>query len=466
MIEPCYLGIDLGTSSIKAIVRTPGGATRKARQVYSRQSPDHWCDALAALLKDLTADLPIAAIGLSAQVGTYLVNDRHVIHWQSDAGKEELTRIKSQISQQRFLSEISMPHPDLISYPLPRLLYIQNHYGPGCQVMMPKDLLIRELTGQTVTDIYSMRGIADPNTGRYATALMEDLDIHASLPPLKKPTDLAGYVTEEAASRFHLPVGTPVYLGCNDFFAGLLGMGICNIGDTFDLTGTSEHIGYISRDIQSQAFVSGNYFMGNCTYGGTKASGSSCDLAIRNFGVEGLSMEDMLAKDPPIFLPYLQGERAPIFDEKAQGVYFGIHPGTDHAALAYATLEGVALSLYHIAHSMQMPRPEKLICGGGAAGSSLLNTLKATLLDCPVVTATESDTSALGACMMAMIGNGCYRSYEEAVQNCVRYSQPILPRPQYRQQLLDRFSVYQQLYPQLKPAFHHFYEIKTERKSL
>ena len=349
-----------------------------------------------------------------------------------------------------------MPHPDLISYPLPRLLYIQKHYGAGCSVMMPKDFLIRELTGNSVTDIYSMRGIANLQTCQYAAGILSELDIPIHLPELKRPEDLAGYITQAAAEQYGLPVGMPVYTGCNDFYAGLLGMGICRTGDAFDLTGTSEHIGYISENLQSSGFVSGGYFAGFCTYGGTKASGSSCQLAIDNFGIDGLSTGDILPQKPPVFLPYLSGERAPIFDENARGVYFGLHAETDKNMLSYATLEGVVFSLYHIAQSMQMPSPKRLICGGGGARSDFLNSLKATIFGCPVVATQESDTSALGACILAMAACGCYEDLEAAVKASVTYQPEISPDMTLREQLLCRYSIYKELYPALKSTFALF----------
>ena len=461
MNKPYYLGIDLGTSSVKGILNSRDGHTLKVKKSYCTQSPDAWKSALKEMLLELTKNCPgtIAAGALSAQVGTYLVNGCDVIGWQSQVGTEELAFLKSRFSADTFIREISMPHPDLHSYPLPRLLYIQKHYGTDCQVLQPKDYLIRELTGQTVTDLYSMRGIANLKTCQYAHSLLKALDIRISLPELKRPNELAGYVTETAAAEYGLPAGLPIYLGCNDFYAGLLGMGIFRQGDTFDLTGTSEHIGYISQTIQPDSFVSGGYFTGNCTYGGTKASGSSCQLAIRNFGIDALSIHTLLPQKPPIFLPYLSGERAPVFDEKARGVYFGIQTDTTNAMLSYATLEGVAFSLYHIAQCMNMPSPSRLICGGGAAQNTLLNTLKATLFGCPVVTVQENDTSALGACMLAMLGDGCFSSLQEAVDHCVTYGDEVQPEPAYRELLRKRFAVYQQLYPSLQKAFCHFYDI-------
>ena len=459
--EKYYLGIDIGTSSAKAIARSFDGKIYKAKQVYNVYEPKAWLDAtksLVAALKD-SCDGEIAALAISSQVGTYTVNGKDVVSWRSSVGKEELSQIKDLISEDEFINGIGMPHPDLISYPLPRLLYIQKHYGLDAEVLMPKELLIRELTGNIVTDIFSMRGIANTRYGRYASDIIKKLGIEISLPELKNPTDLAGYVTERAAKEYGLAPNTPVYLGCNDFFAGLLGMGIYNEGDFFDLSGTSEHIGYISNNISRKGFVSGGYFTGNCTYGGTKSSGASCDLAIKNFGIEEIDLERVLAKKPPIFLPYLCGERAPIFNENARGVYFGLCDKTDKESLAYATLEGVVFSLYDIALCMESPKPERLICGGGSAKNRLMNTLRATLFECDAVSVFENDTSALGACMLAMVGNGVYPNIPSAIDACVKYMQSVHPIPKHREILKKRFEIYKTLYGDLVQTFKKFNDI-------
>ena len=266
-------------------------------------------------------------------------------------------------------------------------------------------------------------------------------------------------MTEEASKRYGLAAGTPVYTGTSDFFAGLLGMGVCEVGDGFDLAGTSEHVGYLSESLCPDAFISGKYFFANCTYGVTRSSGASCDFAIRNFGVENLDVARLMAGKPPIFLPYLGGERAPVFDELARGVYFGLGVDANREQMAYAALEGVVFSLYHITESIGMPRPRRMICGGGSATNALMNSLRATLFDCETVCVRDHDTSALGACMLAMTGCGMYRDLKEAIGACVSYHPPVRPMPQYRERLLRRFGIYRELYGDLKERFRAFGKI-------
>jgi len=457
-----YLGLDLGTSSVKGILQNAAGERIKGKATYGgKATVDAWKSAIRTLLGELTAKLKqqggeIGAIALSSQVGTYIVDGETVIGWQSAAGRDELASIKASISQEEFIRAIGMPHPDIISYPLPRLLYIQKHYPNAKEVLMPKELLIRELTGNTVTDVFSMRGIVHPERGAYATELMDRLGIKLTLPRVVQPTDRAGEVTKQAAAAYGLPVGIPVYLGCNDFFAGLLGMGVYDCNTAFDLSGTSEHVGFISKELVPNGVVSGGYFNGFCTYGGTKSSGVSCAFAMNQFGLEGLSLKELSESAPPIFLPYLNGERAPIFDENARGVYFGLGEGTDKRHMAYATLEGVCFSLLDIAKCLEMPTPNRLICGGGSAVDPLMNALRAELFGCDVLRVTENDTSALGAAMLAMVGDGVYESLSAAIKACVSYHEPIQPTGEYRNFLSHRFNVYRKLYRDLKETFELF----------
>ncbi len=459
-----FLGIDIGTSSVKGLARDKSGDTVKAKRTYAKLGIEGWRSAIIELLSELaeiTAERggTLAAVAFSSQVGTYIVNDKDVIGWQSSAGHEELAEIKKTIPSSRFLSEIGMNHPDIISYPLPRLLYIQKKYGK-CEVLQPKDYFIRELTGNSVTDYYSLRGLVNLQTETRADGLLRDLGITCSLPESVSPLAEVGVVTPSASKTYPLKTGLPIYAGCNDFFAGLFGMGAYETGGAFDLSGTSEHLGFISDKIENSASVSGKYFNGYCSYGGTKSSGVCCDFAINNFGTEGLTIDGMLEGNPPVFLPYLNGERAPIYDENARGTFFGIGARTDKRQLAYSVLEGVVFSLFDIASDMKMPKPERLICGGGSARNSLMSEIKAELFDCSVVCVAENDVSALGACMLAMVGLGYRKDMRRAILHEVRFLNAVQPSGRYREKLLKRFEIYKDLYSDLKGTFKKFNSIE------
>lgn len=452
-----YAGLDLGTSSVKLLLIDEDGRIQKIRQTYDEISPEGWFAAIRKAAGELwkTVDpAQLAALGLSSQVGTYVTDTGTVIGWNEPVGKAELEELKQTISQETFVKEIAMAHPDLVSYPLPRLLHIKRT-DPACrEVLMPKELLLRALTGRAVTDRFSQRGIAHTITGKYTT-LIKQLELPFALPQVFSPTDLAGRVTPDGSEKLGFPAGLPVYVGCNDFFAGLLGMGVLDVGSLFDLTGTSEHIGLISNDRLDGKLVSGPYFEHCVTYGGTKASGTSAAFAGEMFGLDGMEME-VLENHPPIFLPYLTGERAPIYDETAKGVFFGIGAETGKREMAYSVLEGIVFSLYHIAEAFPSAGYGRMIVGGGAAVNRMMAYLKAEMFGCAVDAAVEPDSSALGAAILAMVGSGRYASLREAVAHTVMQVPLARPDGRYRNLLLQRYAVYRRLYGHLKEDFIEF----------
>lgn len=459
-----YIGIDLGTSSVKVLLVTAAGTQARAKCTYATAGPKGWCDALCKAIAELKKAVPltgVTAISLSSQVGTYITDSGEVVSWSDAAGDTELAEICGAVSDDEWMREIEMIHPSLISYPLPRLLYIKRHF-PRCKaVMMPKEWLIRELTGEIVTDYFSWRGLCHSTNKAYSSVLLTRFGIDCTLPPVASPTDRAGYITKTAADKYGLPLHTPVYVGCNDFFAGLLGMGVWKEGAMFELSGTSEHIGGITACLKEDAFVSGPFFNGYATYGGTKASGVACDFAIQQLGIDGVTI-DVLDRQPPIFLPYLRGERAPIYDENARGVFFGISDTTEKQDMAYAVLEGVVFSLYHISESLGLDVPGRIITGGGSAKDVLMATLKAALFDGEIVRVIENDSSAFGAAILAMVGSG--EALPEVIENLVTYKTMARPDRKLQKRLLERYAIYKKLYADLADTFKDFTRLKGEKQ--
>ncbi len=455
-----FLGLDLGTSSVKLLVINKKECVACVKKAYDTADITGWTCAVKAALSELNRVISlnkISAMALSSQVGTYLA-DGTVISWDSAAGKEELEEIKQKISAKEFIKEIGMEHPDLISYPLPRYLYIKKHL-PKCKfVIMPKEFLIKEFTGNTVTDAFSYRGIANPKTGKFSEILLKKFNIDFVLPKIQSPFSVAGYVTKNAAKEYGLSENIPVYVGCNDFFAGLLGMGVLEEGCVFDLSGTSEHIGIISSVRKSGAFVSGDYFNGYVTYGGTASSGPSCDFAISNFSLDGVNEREIL-NSPPIFLPYIKGERAPIYDTDARGVFFGINSKTDRKAMAYSVLEGIAFSLYHIGNELGISQLPQIICGGGSSKDKVLAKIKAELFGCNILATVNDSNSALGAAIIAFSGFANI-PLEEATAPLVKYELVAEPTGEFGSLLKKRYEIYLSIYKNLKNDFKKLKEIE------
>ena len=461
-----YLGIDMGSSSVKIIRISNDRVLQLEREKYKEISPVGWWNALLIALRKMGSLENIEAIALSSQVGTYIIDTadgrQEVLLWSDAAGTEELETVRRKYSKEQFIDNIRMDHPDLVSYPIPRLLYIRKKYPKAVAVCQLKDYICEKLTGERVTDEWSWRGLSDTETDSYNDFFVKEIN-PPLLPPMRPIQDkngvptICGIIKPEVALETGLPIGTKLFCGMNDFFCGLLGMGIFHGGDCFDITGTSEHFGCISdTPVSDSKLIAGPYLNGYVHYGVTASSGTSIDFGRRVF--EQTEFDDccQLSDSTPIFLPYIGGERAPIFDPDAMGVFFGIKPGTTKADMSRSVYDGVAFSIYHIFKTMEMTsEPKYIVTGGGASVNRGLNQLKADLFGCRLRSLKEKETSALGAAMIAWCGcNGS--KVDGAIERfCVTEDEYIPTMDKnYRSKLLYRFSIYKKLYPVLRPVFH------------
>ena len=457
------IGIDLGTSSVKILQLFRDGTKAISRASYKEISQEGWWNAIRRALAKLELD-SVEAISLSSQVGTYIVNDSEVISWNSGIGKEEVSEIKKKYEPEIFLKEISMVHPNIVSYPIPRLKYIKEHFKNIESICQPKDFICEQLTGKRVTDQYSWRGLANLDTKCYSAFFLKELGIDESvLPEMKEYTSFAGMTKELLLGEGRtLKAGIPVYVGLNDYYASLLGMGIRNTGDLFDISGTSEHLGVIENEVKTDTeLVSGPYLYENVHYGVTASSGASIKFGLRLLSEKEIELEKIRKNQPPIFLPYLNGERAPIWDADAKGMYFGICENCTQEELAYAAMEGVVFSLYHIYESMGCPEVKTMTISGGAAVFPVLNQLKAEMFDIPAQTLEENETSALGASIVAALGAGWYTALDEATKDLCKIKDIIYPTGEYTKWLKKRYSIYKELYPAVKLQYEKLKELNS-----
>ena len=454
-------GIDLGTSSVKIVCVDQDGNIQKASCRYRENTVDEWLWAIREAFRRLDTQ-KITAISLSSQVGTYIMEDE-LLSWRASGGEEELKELLETFSTGEFVTEISMIHPSLISYPIPRIHYLQKRTEPDHipqAICQPKECICRYLTGKNVSDQYSWRGLANQETGKYSQKFLNYLGISDKvLPTLKSPFKTAGRLLEEPANECGLNPGIPVYTGCNDFYASLLGMGIVKPGDCFDVTGTSEHMGMITEKlVWDDQVIASPYLNGYVAYGVTASSGGSLDFGLRELDLINVSYEKYQNKKKlPIFLPYVNGERAPIYDSQARGVFFGIEADTTREDMAYAVMEGVAFSTWHIMEKLSKENIRQIICAGGATRNKNLLKLKADLFGVPFVRAKEEDTSGYGACLIGAVGEEWYPDIETAVKNMCSYDSAIIP--QENRKLQDRFQLYKNIYTDLKQEFKEFRRI-------
>lgn len=456
-----FLGIDLGTSSVKVLAADGVEPPIRVRRGYESDDPAGWLEAVRSSVRDAVLAIDIArlrGIGLSSQVGTYIADGKTVLPWRSGIGAAELAELRARYSPADFRREIEMAHPDIYSYPLPRLLYLKRQNPSLRRVCQPKDLICELMTGVLVTDRYSWRGLTGGNPAKYSDFFLRELGLTADiLPPLRGVFEAVGGVCEGFAADTGLPAGLPVYTGMNDFFCALLGMGP-RPGDLFDITGSSEHVGVLQDTLVDETpLVAGPFFDSFVHYGVTASSGASLTFSARNLDPDDsrLVAADYIPHRPPIFLPYVNGERAPIFDPNARGVFFGVNADTTRQDLAYSVLEGCTFSVRHIYESLSSPTCSRVLVSGGTARHPLLGSLKATLLSSPVYPMSEPDASALGAVIIAASGH-TGQPWREVASRFVNTGKPFMPVETLKEPLLRRYSVYRNLYPALQGSFAAF----------
>ena len=301
-----------------------------------------------------------------------------------------------------------------------------------------------------------------------------------------------------AAEACGLAAGTPVVTGWNDLNCGLLGTGVVRPGMGFDIGGTSEHLGlalpaggplpvdnlmlapYLGDDLSDAANAAHAQRASRVCYGVTSAGGGSLEWYANAFVPDLLhayaqpaastqapapdgqaGLEGMAASAPPgsgglIFLPYLNGERAPIWDANARGVFFGLNSTHRHAHFARAVLEGVAFSLRQVLALVETATGAwvaRIHASGGPARLALWNQIKADVLGRPLVIPRETHAACLGAAMLAAIGSGWYAGAAPAAEAMVQFARQVEPNPANAARYDALFAVYAGLYPQLRGAY-------------
>jgi xylulokinase len=475
------IGVDIGTSAAKILCvdeKGPVAAIRKQYVTSAGNAPATWIDAVRdclARLKDKVDLNQAQAIAIASQVNTYILCDQNkpddqwtVLEWTSQVGKEQLQNITSRFDADYFLKHISMPHPKMVSYPIVRIKYLKDvfarQWDSAQKILQPKDYLYYKLTGIFASDPFTWRGLSNIEDLQFHEDLLKDNGIPRDyLPELLEPFSAPGHLTDKMSKELFINKTVPVYLGCNDFFAALLGTGIYEPNQYFDICGTSEHIGAITDRLDPDCEgVCGPFFNNFVKYGVTTSSGSSLAWANRNLGD---SMSTGGSSSAPIFLPYLQGERAPIWDSDARGVFFGLEKNHDRRSLLYSVKEGVAFSLHHIWKSLGLDKGYNgrgIRISGTPAADETLNQLKADTFGTAFDIVDQKESAALGAAIIAAVGAQWFKDVKEAITTWVKIGRRVEPNPKNARLLAERFEIYQQLYPALKETFNQLRKLREQ----
>lgn len=344
-------------------------------------------------------------------------------------------------------------------------------YKKTAKFLQAKDYLVYRLCGNMdSTDMSdaSHAMLMNIRTRAYDAEMLHTVGIDAQkLPQIHAGCEIAGRLTEEAACHLGLRAGIPVSVGGGDGACANVGAGVAQPGDFYLSLGTTAWIaGRMDTEFLDPAHRVFHIYSldgtGSNVFGTEQCAGRSITWAQTLFDVPSARAFDSAAATVPagaeglIYLPYLEGERSPVFDSQAQGVFFGMHTLHKREHFLRAVLEGVGCGLEQILSVMreQQAISDLRIIGGGAQ-SKLWKQIIADLCQVrlhDISTFSDSATS-LGAAAAAGVGIGLYRSLADATSH-VRLSSTIEPDDAV-QAVYDRTRKrYAMLYPSLKEAFH------------
>ena len=495
------LGIDVGTTGLKVVVAHADGRvlaqasqeypTSYAQPNWAEQDPEQWWRACCAVVPQVLVESgitgrDIAGIGVSGQgVGAVPVDGngaalRPAIIWLDRRSDAQCRALRERVSEEE-VTRVNGARIDSF-YLAPKWLWVKEHepevYRRTASVLQSNGYISMRLTGSRRMDLSNgpMMLFFDSAKLAYSEDLAGRMGIDLEkLPPLAQCHEVVGEVTREAAQATGLAAGTPVVAGSVDGTAAAVEGGLLEDGDAVEMTGQSTVLlvcssrPYLDRDLISLVHgVPGKYL----AVGGSTAAGGSlrwwrdalADVERergRQLGCDPFQLLDELAAGSPaganrlVFLPYLFGERSPIWDTDARGVFFGLSLSTTKADMVRAILEGAA---YGLRHNMEAAANAGftvagLGCVGGGARSSLWNQIKADVLGKPVRQLRAGAGAPVGDIMMAGVGVGVYRDFVEAKAAVFEVQREFTPNPANRQMYDDLYGVFLGLYPALREQF-------------
>ncbi len=501
MTRRLLMGIDVGTTGLKVVVADADGtllaqcgeeyATRYPQPNWAEQDPEAWWRACCAVTPRALAMAgaraeEVAGIGVSGQgVGVVAVDAagkplRPAMIWLDRRSDAQCARLRESVSEEE-VTAINGARIDSF-YLAPKWLWVKERepevYRRTAAVLQSNGYLVQKLTGArrlAVSDgpmtLFFDAAKLDYHAG-LAARMGIDLD---QMPDIASCSEVVGTVTREAAAACGLAAGTPVVAGAVDGTAAAVEGGLLEDGDATEMTGQSTVVlicssrPYLGRDLISLVHgVPGKYL----AVGGSTAAGGSLRWwrdqladAERARGLEEgrdpFQVLDQVAAGSPaganrlVFLPYLYGERSPIWDTDARGVFFGLSLSTAKADMVRAILEGAAFGLRHNIEAAAAAgfHVKTLNCVGGGARSPLWNQIKADVLGIPVRLPAAASGAAMGDVMMAGVGVGVYRDFAAAKAAVFRVTREFQPNATNRRVYDDLYRVYLDLYPALKESF-------------
>lgn len=478
-----FLGIDIGTSGVKAVVLDEAGSVvgqgtaaltvQRPHPLWSEQDPDAWWRATTAAVQaiDPAVRRSVRGVGLAGQMhgATLLDADdrplRPAILWNDGRSFAECEAMERAVPTLRTIAgNIAMP-----GFTAPKLLWVRDHepevFAKIATVLLPKDYVRLLMTGDKASDLSDSAGTLwlDVAARSWSDELLAACGLtQAQMPALYEGSQVTGTLTAEIAELWGMPQ-VPVAAGGGDNAAGAVGVGVVADGDALLSLGTSGVIFVATKDFRPNADSAVHAFChalpGMWHQMSVHLSAASCiDWVAKITGASGPA--ELFARaeaagpasGPEIFLPYLSGERTPHNDAEVRGAFLRLDNDTDAGRLSQAVLEGVAFAL---ADGVDVLREagttiDRLAVIGGGARSRYWGETLAAAMEVELVYLQGGEVGpALGAARLAQLAvDG-----GDPATVCVAppVSHRIAPDPALVSALAEKKAAFRQAYPRITP---------------
>ena len=486
-----YIGVDLGTSAVKLLLVDGAGkilnTVSKEYPLYfpqpgwSEQAPQDWWNAVSTgireLLRGFDASL-VDALGCAGQMHGLVALDendevlRPAILWNDGRTAEEVEYLNGTVGKAR-LSALTA-NIAFAGFTAPKILWMRRHepalFARIAKIMLPKDYINYRLTGVHSCDYSDASGmlLLDVANKRWSREMLELCGVaEAQMPRLYESWEVTGTLKPEIAEALGLPQTVKVVAGAGDNAAAAVGIGTVTNGACNVSVGTSGTV-FISSDrfaadpnnaLHAFAHAGGGWHLMGCMLSAASCNKWFCEEILRTKDFAAAQAEisdDMLGSNGVFFLPYLMGERSPVNDTAARGVFFGLSMDTTRAQMLLAVLEGVAFALrdsVEVARSLGLEIRESGLCGGGAK-SPLWQKILANVIGADLKLPESEEGPGYGGAMLAMVGGGAYRDVKQCASALVRFRGTVPAEPTLQARYDEKYRIYRALYPSLKDVFH------------
>ena len=489
-----YIGVDLGTSSMKMmLVNADGEICKSVTEEYkvfypqsgwSEQNAEDWWQALIKGMKVLTDNLDselIKGIGVAGQMHGLVVLDnedkiiRPTILW-NDGRTQKQTDYLNEIIGKDKLSDYTA-NIAFAGFTAPKLLWMKENepenFGKISKIMLPKDYINYCLTGVHCTDYSDASGILalDVKNKCWSKEMLSICSVtEEQMPKLYESYEVVGKILPSVAELLNLNSETVVVAGAGDNAAAAIGTGTVGEGKCNVSLGTSG-TAFISSDkfslpeensLHSFCHADAGFHLMGCILSAASCNKWLCDEIFKSNDyktLEGNIKDDKLGKNELYFLPYLMGERSPINDTDATGMFIGLRPYTTREDMHQAVLEGVAFAIrdnLEVAKKLGIKIEESCLCGGGGK-SKLWQKILCNILDIRLKIPTFEEGPGFGAVLLAMVGAQEYPDLNSAIEKFVSFKDTVEPDKTLVKLYEERYQKYRKIYPAVK---HLYKEIK------